>query len=521
MRSSHWQLLRLVPVVALGLLLSHPLRAAEPIEALRDGIVAKLAVEKGRAVLNWRFEKDIPAPVTSVKATFNGRSVPEMVVNFYPQPSDRTAILALADVSGGPARSQAIALEKVRILALYDFARPNQGFAMGQFADKVSIAVPVDGQPLDPLEATLRFTDPEEAPQLGGAITFATELIATEKVARRAVFIFTDGHSEMPLDTAKLIAAARAADVAFYFVVERSDRPSSTDALKQIAAETHGGYFEGADAKAFVRGDPVRFIESGASATPDLSNARLYPWEKESRLEVSISYGNADLVVASPITVRAADWKEVTDYLWANHGREIAIGGAAIGWAMAIAGFSSAVACRQRVRQRNTHGQGATEANYVNRAVLDNASDPNTDDGEPGLPDLEAVQPQPALADEPPANDATEHKATFPEITAGPTVALRLYKSDGVSFVDLPLEGDAISIGRAAGNDIELKEATVSSRHARLVLNAHGGYALENLSRTNPTRVNDERVLHRNLQDGDRIDIGGVKAMFVKYDTGL
>ena len=62
-----------------------------------------------------------------------------------------------------------------------------------------------------------------------------------------------------------------------------------------------------------------------------------------------------------------------------------------------------------------------------------------------------------------------------------PRLSLRLFRPDGVTFVDVPLDGEQISIGRGDDNDIVLKEPTVSTRQALLVPDARGGYALQNL----------------------------------------
>jgi hypothetical protein len=69
-------------------------------------------------------------------------------------------------------------------------------------------------------------------------------------------------------------------------------------------------------------------------------------------------------------------------------------------------------------------------------------------------------------------------------------------------------------IGREPGAAVALTDATVSRRHA-LVSERGGHYVIENLSATNPTRVN-EAPLERDveLSDGDRIKAGSVLLFF-------
>lgn len=79
-----------------------------------------------------------------------------------------------------------------------------------------------------------------------------------------------------------------------------------------------------------------------------------------------------------------------------------------------------------------------------------------------------------------------------------------------------PLHGGRVTVGRAnagEGVDIPLADATISSRHAAvLVDNATGGITVEDTGSTNGTYVNDEHIGmngRRELRDGDRLRFGG------------
>jgi pSer/pThr/pTyr-binding forkhead associated (FHA) protein len=79
-----------------------------------------------------------------------------------------------------------------------------------------------------------------------------------------------------------------------------------------------------------------------------------------------------------------------------------------------------------------------------------------------------------------------------------------------------PLKGGRKTVGRAnsgEGVDIPLADATISSRHAAIVVDAvNGTIAVEDTGSTNGTFVNEEHLGfngRRDLKDGDRIRFGG------------
>ena len=68
-------------------------------------------------------------------------------------------------------------------------------------------------------------------------------------------------------------------------------------------------------------------------------------------------------------------------------------------------------------------------------------------------------------------------------------------------------EGLATSIGRAKANDIVLQDISVSSQHCR-IWPENGSFVLQDLHSTNGTFVNERRVTHHTLTDGDTLQIG-------------
>jgi len=70
------------------------------------------------------------------------------------------------------------------------------------------------------------------------------------------------------------------------------------------------------------------------------------------------------------------------------------------------------------------------------------------------------------------------------------------------------LEGDVLTIGRDASNQIPINDAEISRKHSQLVLQG-GKYVLTDLGSTNGTFVNGQRVTSQHvLQPGEVISLG-------------
>ncbi len=82
---------------------------------------------------------------------------------------------------------------------------------------------------------------------------------------------------------------------------------------------------------------------------------------------------------------------------------------------------------------------------------------------------------------------------------------MRSGPTPGASFM---LEGDQLTIGRDATNDIVINDAEISRRHARLTFQG-GKYVLEDLGSTNGTFVNGQRLAGpRVLKAGEVVSFG-------------
>ena len=95
---------------------------------------------------------------------------------------------------------------------------------------------------------------------------------------------------------------------------------------------------------------------------------------------------------------------------------------------------------------------------------------------------------------------------------------LAIYKGAKLDL-SFPLAETATTIGRDAGNPIQLPDPEVSKRHA--VVRAQGeAWTIEDLDSTNGITVNKARVKHARLKEGDKVRIGPFDLVFECSATG-
>src|SRR6058998_3673902 len=97
------------------------------------------------------------------------------------------------------------------------------------------------------------------------------------------------------------------------------------------------------------------------------------------------------------------------------------------------------------------------------------------------------------------------------------TVSLKWTDAEGHEQF-FPLSTDEILIGRKSDADIILANTSVSRHHAKLVRGKEG-YSIIDLSNTNRTYVNGQRIEQQRLHHGDRICLGHDR-MELCYLTG-
>ena len=80
---------------------------------------------------------------------------------------------------------------------------------------------------------------------------------------------------------------------------------------------------------------------------------------------------------------------------------------------------------------------------------------------------------------------------------------------DMLSYITIP-EDNEIVVGRDEAADLQLVDATVSKRHARIRHESGGSLLVVDMNSTNGTAVNGQPVTRTILRPGDHLEIGGV-----------
>lgn len=97
----------------------------------------------------------------------------------------------------------------------------------------------------------------------------------------------------------------------------------------------------------------------------------------------------------------------------------------------------------------------------------------------------------------------------FPSLVIAAPAASRYFA------LRLPLMRDRMVLGREVSCDFQLQEPTLEPRHVEIVRDPHGRVVLQDLSGEDGTFVNESRVAHAELHDGDHIRCGSIVFRFV------
>jgi pSer/pThr/pTyr-binding forkhead associated (FHA) protein len=114
------------------------------------------------------------------------------------------------------------------------------------------------------------------------------------------------------------------------------------------------------------------------------------------------------------------------------------------------------------------------------------------------IPETGEEEELPVAVDEVPAG------VGFLVVKRGPNVGSRF-----------ALDKDVVQAGRHPDSDIFLDDITVSRRHAEVVREVDGTYSVRDAGSLNGTYLNRERVESARLADGDELQIGTFKLVFL------
>jgi len=79
------------------------------------------------------------------------------------------------------------------------------------------------------------------------------------------------------------------------------------------------------------------------------------------------------------------------------------------------------------------------------------------------------------------------------------------------------LTKDVMAVGREATNDIVIDDKAVSKEQAKVKIE-DGKFYIYDLAATNRTKVNDEEILKKELNDGDKVKIGETTLVFKQIE---
>jgi hypothetical protein len=123
---------------------------------------------------------------------------------------------------------------------------------------------------------------------------------------------------------------------------------------------------------------------------------------------------------------------------------------------------------------------------------------------------IPVTTPEPPLEEEPPVH-------SVPEVPAGQGVlVVKRGPNAGSRFV---LEGAAVTAGRSPDSDIFLDDVTVSRRHASFVPSG-SSYEVRDVGSLNGTYLNRERIDAAPLANGDEVQIGKFRLVFLTGSAG-
>lgn len=83
------------------------------------------------------------------------------------------------------------------------------------------------------------------------------------------------------------------------------------------------------------------------------------------------------------------------------------------------------------------------------------------------------------------------------------------------------LNKDQMSVGRKEDMDICIKDGSLSSYHCDFIKTESGSYILRDHDSTNGSRVNNEPITERELQNSDIIQLGAIEMLYDCEDSNV
>lgn len=445
----------------LAVCLAEPAKAASLIS--EDGLVADLQVSGDQALVRWRFLGPLTSALKEISGDVDGQLLGTPRVSSYPVYGDVTRVLILIDPTGQDRRAS-VNKQIASAIELTQTVPEHVQLAFGVYSTEARILVPRNFNNLLTTLASVNM--PDEHPDLLSALNSGIKMLSSLSAQRRALFVFTDGHSDVPIkldsspncaDCAGAVAdLARQSGVSINFILADSSRSKDLDVLQKIANRSGGQVVKEADTAAFIV-QPLTYFDNGGSAIFPVPQHLTYFWQRDPKLTITFDIGAHKLELSSPAPPPKATMVETARYIRSNH--PFAAGGVGIAVLALAAGAGFLV-------RRPRHASAAGEATPIAGAEV---------------------------------SERLTIRAVLQNI------------DDGTSHA---MSTERVGIGRASSNDIVIEDQAVSREHAVLFQDDSGAFVIENKG-TNGTFVNHLQVDQAELAAGDLITIGDTTLRFV------
>jgi hypothetical protein len=415
-------------------------------------IAASLGYNGQEIVFDWEFLRPTSDQLTSIAATYNARPLGVPALESYPYAGMQTFLLILVDTSD-PRRAQQIRNDILDVLQILGQARIHHQVVIATYADRIEPIAVSRAQPADFVAALSRAQPRVSTTRLGALLEEAIGICARAPAHRRAVYVFSDGHSDTALLPEATIAAANRYNIRLTFILSPSDRTKDIPVLERIVAGSGGAVVETAQRAPFLQ-RPFQLIDSGARVHFSLAGVRRYLWDRSSEVNVIVSSvgGRSEYSLAVPVP-------------WASMRQTV---GQVPGW-FAVGALALSFSILGMMWSQRSKRKRVARSSPV--AVADTRSDRHGDPPSAFLIDMGRGTPHPIRQ--------------FP-----------------------------FTIGRSKGNDLVIKHQTVSRTHAVLRIAESTDTVIKNKSTSNPMTINGVVVPEQVLAPGDVIGLGLVKLRF-------
>jgi hypothetical protein len=281
-----------------------PVQSVEAVTREKDGIQASLNIERGEAVVSWRFIHPQTTPLSEVSGTIKGQTLGIPRLELYPQQGAKTSVLFLLDTSDRSSKAQ-LQQDTLTIANIAGHAQAHHQIDVATFADGLELLVS-DKADIGSLLGLVQSVPPQgHAGSLSQILLTAIEVSSSARAERRGIFVLTDGHSDDVLNAAVLIERAKQAGVSLNFILRPSEAAAGLFGLKSLGQATGGEFVKGDRLADFMK-SPFALLDSGATVRFPLNGALGNSGDPVPEIKVVLQHGNdyLEIVSKAPDSIR-------------------------------------------------------------------------------------------------------------------------------------------------------------------------------------------------------------------------